>query len=163
MLSRRLVPCVFVILSVVFCTVGLADQTPEEKGEEKQEARFVRLARDDHGSPVALEAAIVRYVPMDCGQTGPTVDLISAVHVAEKAYYDELNRLFEKYDAVLYELVAPEGAQVPKGGFDGGGNPSLGLAATEPATRAVGQRFTQTHRRSRGQRRRGNAAHRCVP
>jgi len=123
MLSRRLVPCVFVILSVVFCAVGLADPTPEEKGEEKQEARFVRLARDDHGSPVALEAAIVRYVPMDCGQTGPTVDLISAVHVAEKAYYDELNRLFEKYDAVLYELVAPEGAQVPKGGFDGSGNP----------------------------------------
>ena len=48
------------------------------------------------------------------------VDLIGAVHVGEKAYYEALNKQFEDYDAVLYELVAPEGTRVPKGAKPGG-------------------------------------------
>jgi hypothetical protein len=51
--------------------------------------------------------------PGDANAT--TVDLIGAVHVGEKAYYDALNTAFEKYDVVLYELVAPEGTRIPKG------------------------------------------------
>jgi len=43
------------------------------------------------------------------------VDLVGAVHVGDKAYYEELNKLFETYDVVLYELVAPEGTRIPKG------------------------------------------------
>ncbi len=77
---------------------------------------FLRLTRDKAGSPIALSTSVVRFVPQDCGRTGPTVDLIAAVHVGDKAYYAELNRLFEKYDAVLYELVAPEGTRIPKDG-----------------------------------------------
>ena len=96
-----------------------ADPSPDER----EEGRFLRVARDDEGSPVALEAAIVRCVPRDCGNTGPTVDLVSAVHVAEKSYYEELNRLFKSYDAVLFELVAPEGTQIPEGGVGPTGNP----------------------------------------
>jgi hypothetical protein len=42
------------------------------------------------------------------------VDLIGAVHVGEKEYYDELNKLFDGYDVVLYELVAPEGTVIQK-------------------------------------------------
>ena len=83
----------------------------------------MRLARGDDKSPLALEAAIVRYVPTDCGQTAPAVDLISAVHVAEKSYYGELNRRFKTYDVVLYELVAPEGTRIPKGGVGVGASP----------------------------------------
>jgi hypothetical protein len=41
--------------------------------------------------------------------------LVGAVHVGDKAYYDELNKAFEGYDIVLYELVAPEGTHIPKG------------------------------------------------
>ena len=37
----------------------------------------------------------------------PTVDLVAAVHIAEKSYYEQLNREFEGYDAVLYELGGP--------------------------------------------------------
>ena len=91
--------------------------------KEQESGRFLRLARDDEGSPVALEAAIVHFAPRDCGQTGSTVDLVSAVHVAEKSYYAELNRLFAGYDAVLFELVAPEGTQIPQGGVRPSGNP----------------------------------------
>ena len=91
--------------------------------DEPEEGRFLRLTRDDAGSPVALEAAIVHCAPKDGGETGPTVDLVSAVHVAEKRYYQELNRVFADYDAVLFELVAPEGTQIPQGGVRPTGNP----------------------------------------
>ncbi len=87
--------------------------------EEKAELEFTRLNRDDGGESLALEAAIIRYAPVDSEKTGPIVDLVSAVHVAEGAYYEELNRRFRQYDAVLYELVAPEGTVVPKGGPKG--------------------------------------------
>jgi hypothetical protein len=89
----------------------------------KDEQRFLRLLRDKDGNPVALQAAVVHCVPKDHGKAGPTVDLVAAVHVAEESYYDELNRLFATYDAVLFELVAPEGARVPKGGVRPSGGP----------------------------------------
>ena len=45
------------------------------------------------------------------------VDLVGAVHLGDKAYYERLNELFENYDAVLYEFVAPEGYEVPAQAF----------------------------------------------
>jgi len=110
------------LLCMAVSAAALADQTQDDKPGEKRDDRFLRLARDTDGSPIALEVSIVRYSPPDCGQAGPTVDLIAAVHVAEKSYYQELNRLFESYDAVLYELVAPEGTRVPEGGPERAGN-----------------------------------------
>ncbi len=104
-------------------------ESPKEKpAGEKRSARkkanktFLRLVRDKKKGPIALEAAIVRYVLQDGGKK-TTVDLVSAVHVAEKSYYDQLNREFAKYDAVLYELVAPKGTRIPKGGLPSGGSP----------------------------------------
>ena len=41
---------------------------------------------------------------------------MAAVHVADKSYYQELNKRFAGYDVVLYELVAPKGTRIPKGG-----------------------------------------------
>ena len=118
-----------------FCAVGLGWSAPglaqppvKEKpkapaGQEAQDkqpppkpSQFLRVVKDKQGNPVAMETAIVRYVPRDCGQTGPTVDLVAAVHIGEKSYYKQLNQEFKKYDVVLYELVAPEGTRVPKGG-----------------------------------------------
>lgn len=108
---------------ILVCAVIPAAALPGEPAPKDREGLFLRLVRDDHDSPLALESAIVRYAPRDCGQTGPTVDLVAAVHVAEKSYYQALNRRFQDYDAVLYELVAPEGTRVPKGGPQGGGSP----------------------------------------
>jgi len=91
--------------------------------DSSQPSQFLRIRRGENNQPVALETAIVRYVPMDCSQTSPTVDLVAAVHIADKSYYQQLNREFQKYDAVLYELVAPEGTRVPKGGGRPSGHP----------------------------------------
>jgi hypothetical protein len=45
-----------------------------------------------------------------------TVDLVSAVHVADEEYYEKLNEEFKNYDVVLYELVAPKDDAVPQAG-----------------------------------------------
>ncbi len=78
--------------------------------------KFLRINRTDKGVVTSMETSIARYVPADATKKAPVVDLISAVHVGEKAYYQALDKAFENYDVVLYELVAPEGTRVPKGG-----------------------------------------------
>jgi hypothetical protein len=71
---------------------------------------FARVAEDEHQQPTALQMAIVTYVPKD-GSGDFRVDLVSAIHIGDEAYYTELNGRFANYDALLYELVAPEGAE----------------------------------------------------
>ena len=71
---------------------------------------FMRFVEDAKGA--SLDTAIVRLK----SKAGVTVDLVGAVHVADKRYYDELNQRFTQYDAVLYELV---GGPMPKGGSEG--------------------------------------------
>jgi hypothetical protein len=82
-------------------------------------ADWVRMQNNDKGEPIAMQTAIVRYAaapkPGDKGKPAVTVDLIGAVHVADEAYYEKLNKRFEEYDALLYELVAPEGTVVERG------------------------------------------------
>jgi hypothetical protein len=49
-------------------------------------------------------------------KTGVQVDLVGAIHIGDRAYYQELNKRFGKYDAVLFELVAdPKRARNPRG------------------------------------------------
>jgi hypothetical protein len=112
------------VVGIAVAAVAQAARAGEEKkADGEAESKYVRLVRDD-GVPVALETAIVRFVPKDSDRKMPVVDLIAAVHLADKAYYEKLNELFEQYDAVLFELVAPEGTQIPKGGGDtGSGHP----------------------------------------
>ncbi|QGJ70273.1 Hypothetical protein PBC10988_19680 [Planctomycetales bacterium 10988] len=45
-----------------------------------------------------------------------TVDLVSVVHVGDKGYYEKLDKAFDEYDVVLYELVAPKDTKIPRGG-----------------------------------------------
>lgn len=70
--------------------------------------KWVRLKRDPQGRPLGMQTAIVTYTGRRPGGDQVTVDLIGAVHVGDQAYYGELNRRFQDYDALLYELVAPE-------------------------------------------------------
>ena len=90
--------------------------TAEETETRRGADHFMRIRKDRKGRPVSLDTSITRYeLTNDDGQK-VHVDLIGAVHIGEKAYYEQLNKEFEKYDAMLYELVAPEGTVIPKGG-----------------------------------------------
>ncbi|MGA2031651.1 MAG: hypothetical protein ABSG68_05305 [Thermoguttaceae bacterium] len=66
--------------------------------------------------PEKPERAIERLVPREASAARLSVDLVAAVHIAQKSYYQQLNHEFKAYDAVLYELVAPPGTRIPKGG-----------------------------------------------
>ena len=122
MVRRKIMPSVWCALLLATCA-SAAERAGNLSKEAGRKSEFLRLVRDDGGTPVAMQAAIVRFAPRGGGRKGPTVDLIAAVHVADKDYYKQLNREFKAYDAVLYEMVAPKGAKIPKGGAGTGGNP----------------------------------------
>jgi len=125
MSKKRFGPIPWLMALYLFsaCTLaGQAGEEPRVDNDKENSSRFIRLNRDEKNQPIALESAIVRYVPKDRGKNTPIVDLITAVHIGEKSYYERLNREFAGYDAVLYELVAPEGIRIPKGGGAGSGS-----------------------------------------
>ncbi len=79
---------------------------------EQPQPKFVRVLKKDK-KPLALQTAVVTYKSDSAEYAGVEVALIGAVHIAEKSYYDELNTLFKKYDALLYEMVADPHQGVP--------------------------------------------------
>ncbi|MEO2049600.1 MAG: hypothetical protein ABGX16_23835 [Pirellulales bacterium] len=126
---------------------AVASNGVDGKAKEKEVGtEWVRLLFDSNGKPLAMQTAIVRYVPRKEGGggnlhtgnlqtgTGATVDLIGAVHIGDRAYYQQLNRRFRQYDALLYELVAPEGTQVPRGRGASSTNP---LGAIQNAMKSM--------------------------
>jgi hypothetical protein len=94
----------------------------EREDGPTDEVEFLRLSRDAKGRPASLDTSIVHYRETEASaraagrRTPVEVDLVGAVHLGGKGYYDTLDRLFEEYDAVLYELVAPDNARIPKPG-----------------------------------------------
>lgn len=94
-------------------------QTGQGKNTEKEnEPKFLRVLREEKKS-VALQTAIAKYKLKTAATPSVEVDLVGAVHIGEGSYYDELNRRFANYDAVLYELVADPETRVPQKGGEG--------------------------------------------
>lgn len=91
-------------------------QTATEK-KEAESSRFLRFEPDPTGGGT-LQTSIVRFA----NDQGVTVDLIGAVHIAERPYYELLNERFKQYDALLYEMVKPADADItqqePGGGLN---------------------------------------------
>jgi hypothetical protein len=113
------------VLGVLVASV-LAARAAEPAGVPAQgpsKGRFLRIVRDAQGRPQSLQTSIVHLAPAAAGPGAASVDLIAATHIADKGYYEQLNREFRRYDAVLYELVAPQGTRIPKGGRKTSDNP----------------------------------------
>jgi hypothetical protein len=77
------------VSSLWFHTAASADALPD----------YIRYAEDARSS--RLEVAI-RTFALPSGQN---VDLIAVIHIADDAYYRQLNSRFPAYDSVLFELV----------------------------------------------------------
>lgn len=106
----------------------LEKQSEAENDEPALGEKWVRLSLDKQQKPIALEVAIVRYVRPELAKQSASrvqeyVDLIGAVHIGDRKYYQELNRRFRGYDVLLYELVAPEGTVVERGRGTSSANP----------------------------------------
>ena len=74
--------------------------------EPVQEKAYLRYQEDKNTG--ALEVAVIS---LQHKENGAKVDLFGAVHIGDKAYYDQLNKEFKKYDSVLYEMVKPAGLE----------------------------------------------------
>lgn len=82
-----------------------------ESTESKDpESRFTRIRKNSSGVSDAVETSVASYRTAG----GVDIDLISAIHVGEKQYYAQLNSIFQNYDAVLFELIAPDGYKLTK-------------------------------------------------
>ncbi len=85
------------LLLPVVLTADITDPTkspPAEKGTD-----FIRFIEEDTAD--SLQTGIASYLSPE----GVVIDLVGAVHIADKAYFNELNARFRTYDTVLYELV----------------------------------------------------------
>ena len=58
---------------------------------------------DEDADAARLQTAVTRYE-----KDGTTVDLIGAIHIADKAYYAKLTEQFKNYDRLLFEMVGGE-------------------------------------------------------
>ena len=75
--------------------------------------RYVKVGDGGH-----LDTAITTYE-----KDGITVIFYGAVHIADKAIYQEMNKRFATCDALLYELVGPDDYRPTKDRDQGGFNP----------------------------------------
>ncbi len=62
---------------------------------------FIRV--DEDASAARLQTAVTRYEKGD-----ESVELIGAVHIADKAYYQSLTERFKTYDSLLFEMIGGE-------------------------------------------------------
>jgi hypothetical protein len=88
-------------LAAALCLLPSTLRTAEAKPEESKlpHTDFVRFQEDKKGAQ--LQTAIATYR----NNRGVVVDLIGAIHIGDKNYYDVLNAYFDDYDALLYEMV----------------------------------------------------------
>ena len=78
--------------------------------EAKEPDKFVRFTDERGGG--RLETAVVTYK----NEAGVELKLVSAIHIGERSYFEELAEDFEADDAVLYELVKEKDAPLPAPG-----------------------------------------------
>ncbi len=76
----------------------------EKKAQAEERTDFLRVSETE--ASTLLQTGVTRYE-----KDGVIVDLLGAVHIADKAYYDQLNKAFTQYDSLLFEMVGGEAMQ----------------------------------------------------
>ncbi|NIP94957.1 MAG: TraB/GumN family protein [Akkermansiaceae bacterium] len=93
---NRLLPFLFLV-----ALAPSAARAEKPAAEAAPATDFIRVDEDDKAA--RLQTAVTRYE-----NEGVTVDLVGAIHIADKKYYEDLNRSFDRYEALLFELVGGE-------------------------------------------------------
>jgi hypothetical protein len=75
---------------------------------DTEPAQFIRFVEDGKGGG-QLDVATATYK----NDSGVTVRLVGVVHIGDKKFFEGLEKSFEKYDAVLYEMVKPAATGAP--------------------------------------------------
>lgn len=84
------------ILPLLFVSFALGNSPAPAPTEPKIE--YIRVLEDDVSARLQTSIATLE-------KNGVEVDLIGAIHIADKAYYEMLNQTFTHYDSLLFEMV----------------------------------------------------------
>ncbi|KAI4347124.1 hypothetical protein L6164_007967 [Bauhinia variegata] len=85
------------------------DGSVEQFLQNNSIADFMRFKRGVDGGSAELQTAVVSYkkkFPWSLFNPFLQVDLVSTIHIADKEYFETIQKELEPYDCVLYEMVA---------------------------------------------------------
>lgn len=85
-------------LLLLTCFVSCVRAEPEAVEVAAEAPEFIRVEETE--TATHLQTAVVRFTKGDA-----SVELVGAVHIADKKYYEALNQRFEGYEALLYEGI----------------------------------------------------------
>ena len=87
-----------IFLSAALSVAAAAQSGAADQAEEPPRRPFLRLIEDERGG--RLEVMIATYRKGDA-----ELQLYGCVHIADRPFYEDMQRRFEPLDALLYELV----------------------------------------------------------
>ncbi|XP_021276419.1 uncharacterized protein LOC110410847 [Herrania umbratica] len=88
---------------------SVEDGSAEQFFKNNSIADFMRFKRGSHRGSGELQTAVVSYrkrFPWSILYPFLRVDLVSTIHIADKEYFETLQKELAPYDCVLYEMVA---------------------------------------------------------
>jgi hypothetical protein len=100
--------CLLVLMSGVVCRAQEAKPAADAAAAEARNTSYIRVHDSEDGDHVTLQVAIRSFKPAD--PKLPTVHLVGAVHIGDKAYYKSVQKFLDEQDLVLFEGVKPSGA-----------------------------------------------------
>jgi hypothetical protein len=113
-IARRLHPylALFVLVVLARLAMGATTSPVTTQSASADEEHFLRFVGDGtKGGTLETSEAVYK------NDAGVTVRLVSAVHIAEAAYFHDIQNSFEGRDAVLYEMVKAKDAPAPTKGM----------------------------------------------
>jgi hypothetical protein len=85
-------------LLLLTCFVSCVRAAPEAVEVAAEAPEFIRVEETE--TATHLQTAVVRFTKGEA-----SVELVGAVHIADKKYYEALNQRFESYEALLFEGI----------------------------------------------------------
>jgi hypothetical protein len=85
-------------LLLLTCLVSCLRAEPEAVEVAAEAPEFIRVEESE--TATRLQTAVVRFTKGEA-----SVELVGAIHIADKKYYEALNQRFEGYEALLYEGI----------------------------------------------------------
>ena len=106
-MKKRLLVLAACLLPTLHAEPPAVETKPAAPAAEAAEApQFIRVEEGE--DTTTLQTAVVHFKKGDA-----TVDLVGAIHIADKKYYEALNKRFEGYEALLYEGIGGGKAAAP--------------------------------------------------
>ncbi|XP_031258396.1 uncharacterized protein LOC116116472 [Pistacia vera] len=102
-------PLRFPSLNILASSSLIEDGSAQEFLDNNSIADFMRFKRGSRKGSAQLQTAVVSYkkkFPWSLLPPFLQVDLVSTIHIADKEYFETLQKELEDYDCILYEMVA---------------------------------------------------------